>query len=125
MDPSGPIGVGGQTLGNYCLCAGCISASVALRRKRGRKLLQCLSHNSLGDGRLPGSSFLCLSLLIGHLRIAPVTCLAGGSRWQLLFPQPSGKLECRSSAKEIPSLGAHILCAIQLHPSSLKTFQAT
>lgn len=51
--------------------------------------------------------------------------LRGGSWWWPLFPQPFGKLECCSSAKEIPSLGEYILCTLQLHPSSLKTFQAT
>lgn len=54
-----------------------------------------------------------------------MACLAGGSQRWPLFPQPFGKLECCSSAKEIPSLGEYILCTLQLHPSSLKTFQAT
>lgn len=43
--------------------------------------------------------------------------------WWPLFPQPLGKLCCSST--KIPSLGESILCTAQLHPSTLKTFQAT
>lgn len=105
--------------------SGWISAALALRRSHGKELWQCPSHNSLGDLGLSGSPFLHLSSQTGHLRPVPVACLAGGLCCWPLFPQPLGKPQCCSSTEEIPSLGECILCTAHLHPSTLKTPQAT
>lgn len=121
---------GWQGLGRRCCQpgsrpSGWTSAALALKRSHGKELWQGLSHNSLGDLGLSGFPFLHLSSHTGHSRPVPVACLAGGLWCWPLLPQPLGKLQRCSSTKEIPSLGECSLCTAQLHPSTLKTFQAT
>lgn len=83
------------------------------------------SHNYLGDLRLSDSSCLHISFRFDHLRIATVARLQEQHGSGPCSHSPLESWRAVQVLKKILSLGEYILCTLQLHPSSLKTFQAT